>query len=287
MKFVVFADGTSNLPKSMLEDIHLLPCSYMMDDVTYAYDGDVEKFDGVTFYEGLKAGKQVKTTLLNTYLFVDEFDPILKNGQDVIYVSMSSGISGTFNAARLAAEELIEKYPDRKVVIIDSHGCGFGSGLLAVKAAKLAKQDLDTSKAEEILNEDVVHTCQYFTVDDLNFLKRTGRVSGAAAAIATIVNIKPILYGDETGHIVSSGKVKGRKAAIDALVKKYEEKVVDAQEQTVCISHGNCLEDAQKLAEEIKAIANPKEIVICMHEPFSGSHVGPGMLGLFFYGKER
>jgi len=287
MSFVVFADGTANLPKSMLEGIQLLPCTYTLDEQSITYDGDVEKFDGTTFYESLKAGKDVKTTLLNTYLFIEEFEPILKNGQDVIYVSMSSGISGTFNAARLAKEELEEKYPERKVVVIDSHGCGFGSGLLAVKAVELSKAGKETNEAETILNEAVPHACQYFTVDDLNFLKKTGRVSGAAATFATIMNIKPILYGDETGHIVGSIKVKGRKAAIDALTKKYEEKVVDAPNQTVCISHGNCLEDAQKLAEQIKAIANPKEVVICMHEPFSGCHVGPGMLGLFFFGKER
>jgi len=287
MKFIVFADGTANLPKNMLNNIRLLPCKYTMDGVDCEYDGDVENFDGQTFYEGLKAGKEVKTTLLNTFLFTETFEPILKEGKDVLYVSMSSGISGTFNAARLAKNELEEKYPSRKVVVIDSHGCGFGNALLAVKADGYASLDMDVSDAEIKVNEAVDHICQYFTVDDINFLKKTGRVSGAAAAIATIMNIKPILYGDQTGHIVASGKVKGRKGAIEELASKYDEKVVDPASQTVCISHGNCLEDAQKLAERIKQYNPPKQIVICMHEPFSGCHVGPGMLGLFFEGKER
>jgi DegV family protein with EDD domain len=200
---------------------------------------------------------------------------------------MSSGISGTYNAARLAAQELMELYSGRFVHIVDSLGCGFGNGLLAVKAAELSRQGVSAREAAEILDAEVPHTCQYFTVDDLNFLKNTGRVSGVTAKIGTVLNIKPILFGDKTGHIISCGKVRGRKKAIEALAKKYEEKRMRTGPQTICISHGDCLQDAELLAEQVRAITPDIPITICQHEPFSGAHVGPGMLGLFFRGIER
>ena len=247
MAFVVFADGTANLPRSLLDGIHLLPCEYT----------------------------------------VSRFAPYLPQGKDVIYIAMSSGISGTYNAARIAADELMDLYSGRFVHIVDSHGCGFGNGLLALKAAELSAQGLDAREAAEILDAEVPHTCQYFTVDDLNFLKRTGRVSGMTAKIATVLNIKPILFGDSTGHIVSCAKVRGRRASIEAVAKKYEEKRIDGPEQKVFISHGDCLEDANTLAALIRSITPDVPLTICQHEPFSGCHVGPGMLGLFFRGFER
>lgn len=287
MKFQVFTDGSANLPKALLSDITLLPCSYHVADVEYIYLGDVDDFNAKDYYDQLRAGKHIKTSLLNTHLFMTRFSPVLSQGMDVIYIAMSSGISGTYQAARLAAQELMEEHPGRTVRIIDSHGCGFGSGLLAVRGAELARKGLDVNQAADMLDADVPHMCQYFTVDDLNFLKRSGRVSGATAMIGTVLNIKPILYGNADGKIVSCGKVRGRKKAIDVLVEKYSEKVVHPENQIVCISHGDCLEDAQLLAEKIRAVGNPAKLVICQHEPFSGAHVGPGMLGLFFYGSER
>ena len=285
--FVVFADGCANLPKEMLEGIKLIPNDYLLDDVHQVYSGDVDHFDGKTFYDQLRSGKVAKTSLLNSHLFETHFRPELEQGQDVIYISMSSGISGTYNAAKIAADELMEEFPERFIHIVDSHGCGFGNGLLAVKAAALSGNGTDVKEAAKILDEAVPHTCQYFTVDDLNFLKRTGRVSGVAAGIGTVLNIKPILYGDSTGHIVTCGKVRGRSQAINALAKKFKEKVMDVPDQHICISHGDCLEDAETLKGLVQEIAPNIPITIAMHEPFSGAHVGPGMLGLFFYGKER
>ena len=287
MSFAVFADGSANLPRYMLEGIQLLPCEYTVDGKPETYWGDVDHFDGHAFYEGLKNGRVVRTTLLNTQLFMSRFAPYLTQGTDVIYISMSSGISGTYNAAKIAAEELMDFYKGRFVHIVDSLGCGFGNGLLAVRAAKLSREGVDAREAARILDEEVPHTCQYFTVDDLNFLKNTGRVSGVTAKIATVLNIKPILFGDSTGHIISCSKVRGRKKSIEALAKMYEEKREQVQDLPICISHGDCLEDAQFLAGLVKAITPDVTINICMHEPFSGAHVGPGMLGLFFRGVER
>ena len=148
-------------------------------------------------------------------------------------------------AALLAKQELEEEFPDRCVCIIDSKGCGFGNGMLVLRAAELSRQGLSAREAGQILEEEVPHICQYFTVNDLNFLKRSGRVSGATAAIGTVLNIKPILYGSADGHIVACGKVRGRKKAIDTLVEIYAKKQVDAANHLVAISHGDCLADAQ------------------------------------------
>lgn len=287
MSFAVFADGSANLPKSMLDGISLLPCEYTVDGEPQTYWGDVDSFDAHEFYEGLKIGKTVRTSLLNTQLFLSRFGTILTKGTDIIYISMSSGISGTYNAARLAAEELMELYQGRFVHVVDSLGCGFGSGLLAVKAAELSKQGMSARAAANILDQEVPHCCQYFTVDDLSFLKKTGRVSGMTAKIGTVLNIKPVLFGDPTGHIISCAKVRGRRKAIETLVKKYEEKRIKSGEQRICISHGDCLEDAEILAGLVRNITPECPITICQHEPFSGAHVGPGMLGLFFRGIER
>ena len=285
--FVVFADGCANLPKEMLEGIKLIPNEYLLDDVPQIYSGDIENFDGHAFYEDLRNGKVAKTSLLNTHLFETHFRPVLEEGQDIIYISMSSGISGTYNAAMIAADELMEEFPDRFIHIVDSHGCGFGNGILAERAAALSRKGIDVKEAADMLDEDVPHMCQYFTVDDLNFLKKTGRVSGVAATIGTVLNIKPILYGDSTGHIVSCAKVRGRSQAIKALAGKFKEKVMDIPDQHICISHGDCLAEAEALRDMIKEIAPDTPITLAQHEPFSGAHVGPGMLGLFFYGKER
>ena len=287
MSFAVFADGSANLPQSMLDGIRLLPDEYTLDGVPQIYYGDVDHFDGHAFYEGLRNGRVMRTSLLNTQLFLTHFAPLLAEGLDIIYVSMSSGISGTYQAARIAAQELMEQYRGRFVHIVDSLGCGFGNGLLAVRAAKLSREGMDARSAAAILDAEVPHTCQYFTVDDLNFLKNTGRVSGMTAKIGTMLNIKPILFGDSTGHIISCAKVRGRKRAIEALAKKYEEKRMEPQDLGICISHGDCPEDAQTLASLVRKITPDVPITICQHEPFSGGHVGPGMLALFFRGKER
>ena len=287
MSFAVFADGSANLPRKMLDGIELLPDEYTIDGEVQVYEGNVDDFDGHAYYEGLRNGRIVRTSLLNTHLFLTRFAPILERGLDIIYVSMSSGISGTYQAAVTAARELMETYKERFVHIVDSKGCDFGSGLLAIQAAELSRAGESAREASRILDEDVPHMCQYFTVDDLNFLKKTGRVSGVTAKIGTLLNIKPILFGDSTGHIVSSQIVRGRIKAIDALIQKYIEKRQNLSKPVVCISHGDCPDDANRLVDGIRTVTPDADITVCQHEPFSGAHVGPGMLGLFFKGKER
>lgn len=289
MSYAVFTDGCSNLPGEVLRrfGIRLLPCSYTVDGVPATYTGDLDTFDAHTYYAQLRAGRQIKTSLLNTHLFLTHFRPVLAEGRDVVYVGMSSGISGTIQAARMAAQELQEEFPERAVCVVDSLGAGFGPGLLSCRACELRDEGKTAPQTAAILDEEKMRLCEYFTVDDLNCLKRTGRVSGATAMIATVLNIKPLLYGDNHGHIVACGKVRSRKKALDAIVEKYREKVVDATNQRIAISHGDLPEAAQELARRICEIAQPKELIVAPHEPFTGSHVGPGVLALFFMGSSR
>ena len=289
MSFTIFVDGSSNLPGRLLRElgIEILPCTYSMDGVPSTYDGSLDSFDAHSYYEMLRQGGRVQTSLLNTQLFLDSFRPVLERGEDAVYFSMSSGISGTCQAARMAAQELLEEFPERTVRVVDSLGSGFGTGLMACKAADLRAAGKTAAQTADVMDADAQNTLQFFTVDDLNFLKRTGRVSGATAMIGTVLNIKPVLWGDPTGHITARSKHRGRKKAMASIVEEYRSRVEDAENQRVAISHGDCPEDAQALADMICAVAKPKELIIAPHEPFTGAHVGPGMLALFFHGKKR
>lgn len=289
MSYAVFTDAASNLPGRFLEgmDIRPLPCSYTMDGEAGVYGGDIDTFDAPLYYNKLREGSRMKTSLLNSHLFESHFRPCLEAGLDVVYVGMSSGISGTIQAARIAAGELSLEFPQRTVWVVDSLGAGFGPGLLAIRAAELRQEGKTAREAAAILDAEVMHTLNFFTVDDLNFLKATGRVSGATAAIGTVLNIKPILWGDTAGHITARSKVRGRKKALDALAQLYADHLPDGSVKRLFISHGDCLEEAEALAEKLRAIREPEELIICPHEPFTGSHVGPGMLAFFFQGKHR
>lgn len=289
MSFAVFSDVSCNLPGFLLNqlNIRIIPGVYTIDGKMVEYSGDIERFDDRAFYDMMRAGKRVSTSLLNVQTFLDCFRPVLAAGEDVIYVGMSSGISGTFHSACVAAAELKEEFPDRLVRPVDSRGCGLGTGILTCVAADLRAEGMDAAAAGEALDNAANHLCQYFTVGDLKYLRQTGRISAASAAIGSMLNIKPMLWGDDTGHIIAKAKCRGRKRAIDAIVEQYAQKIRKPELQRVAISHGDCLEEAEALAERIKAIAQPKELIICAHEPFSGSHVGPGMLALFFFGVTR
>ncbi len=289
MSFAIFTDSFSNLPGSILKnlDIRVLPCTYYCDGQPVHYSGELETFDSHGYYESMRAGRVMTTSLTNTQLFLDYFRPALEAGQDIVYVGLSSAVSGTFQSSRIAAEELREQYPERAVCTVDSLGASLGTGLLVCRAADLRAEGKTAGETAGILEIEREYLCEFFTVENLTYLRRSGRVSAATAAIGNVLNIKPLLYGDDTGHIVSCAKCRGRKKAVDAIVEKYAKKAVDPGNRRVAISHGDCPEEAQALAERICAIAKPKELIICPHEPFSGSHVGPGMLALYFFGDSR
>ena len=289
MSFTLFVDSGSNLPARKLQElsIRVIPFTYEMDGVLSQCPEYPDGFDGHGYYTRLKEGAVVKTSLINTDTFYRTFLPEVEAGNDVMYVGISSGISGTIQAATLAAGQLMEEYPERRVQVVDSMGAGLGTGILACKAADYRNEGLDVNQTAVKLSYDRENLCEYFTVDDLMFLKRTGRVSGVTATIGTMLQIKPMLRGDEEGKIVVCGKIRGRKKAISELTAIYAKKAVNPGAQRVAISHGDCLEEAQKLAERIQEIANPKELILSMHEPLTGAHVGPGMLAVFFFGDGR
>ncbi len=287
--YAIVTDAFSNLPGKLLKtlDIQILPCTYYVEDVPVQYSGDIETFDAHTYYEQIKNGKVIRTSLVNADLFMEAFRPTLESGRDVLYVGLSSGVSGTFQAACMAAEALMEEFPERKIRTVDSLGASLGVGLLACRGADLRTEGKSLDEAADTLNDEKLRLCEFFTVGSLEYLRRSGRVSAATAAIGSVLNIKPLLYGDYEGHIVSCAKHRGRKRVTDAIVEKYQKLAVNAENRRVFISHGDCADEAEALGKRISAIAKPKELVICPHEPFTGAHVGPGMLALYFMGTAR
>lgn len=287
MSFALFTDSFSNLPRSILtaRNIRVILGSYLLGGELHKCPEAGDEFDAHSYYEQLRNGVEANTSMLNMADFAEAFEPCLKEGQDVVYVGLSSGVSGTFQAAAMAAEDLSEQYPERTIRVVDSRGAGLGTGILTCRGADLRESGMGANQVADELNRMTDHLCEYFTVDNLMFLKRTGRLSAASAMAGTVLNIKPLLYGDAEGHIVPKAKCIGRKKAIESMIQKFSDKV--RHSDLVAISHGDCPEDAAYLARRVREIANPKELIVCAHEPFSGSHVGPGMLGLFFFGDCR
>jgi DegV family protein with EDD domain len=246
-----------------------------------------EKFSFKGFYDRLRNKEHIKTSLLNVEEFTEEFDKILSGGEDVLALLISSGISGTYQAAKIAADDLREKYPERKIIVIDSLAASIGHGLLVYYAAKMQQEGKSIDEVADFIYKNRLKLVHKFTVDDLFFLKRGGRLSGGVAVIGTILQIKPVLHVDDEGKLVSQAKVNGRKKSINALFDNFKENVVDPENQVLAICHGDCLEDAEYLANKIRKEYNVKDIIINYCDPVIGAHAGPGVLALFFIGKER
>ena len=289
MSFAIFSDSACNLPRAQLEEfqVQIIPFSYERDGMLVPCPPDLEKFDGWEYYDYLRNGCVVKTSLIPAARLEEAFRPVLSEGRDILYVTISSGISGTVASGLQAAQSLQEEFPDRQVRVLDSLGAGFGVGLLLGRAADCRKAGMSLEETYAALEQDRSNLCEFFTVDDLMFLRRTGRVSGVAATLGTMLQLKPLLRGDETGHITVFHKVRGRKRAVDALAELYRKRVRRPEEQRVYLSHGDCLEEAERLARMVREAAPPKELIVSLHEPLTGAHVGPGMLALFFLGDGR
>ena len=287
MSFTVVTDTSGNLLNEQIRDYNLTVIPF-----TYFYNGeahtclDTDAFDAEDFYGRIRHGLQVTTSQISPQDYMDYFEPFLQQRQDVIYVAMSSGISGSCNSARIGADMLREKYPERQIAVIDTRGAAQGEGLIALRAASLRDQGVPTAEAAAILEEHVEKMFNVFTVDDLMHLRRGGRLSNLSAIVGTVLNIKPLLKGNEEGKIVAFGKVRGRRKSVEALAAMYDRLVVAPEEQTVAIAHAACREDAEYLIELLKRNRPPKEILLADYEPVTGSHVGPGALALFFESEE-
>ena len=283
MSYTIFTDTSANLPTPLTEKLGLrvLPFKFYLNGEEQDCL-DTEAFDGAAFYDAIRNGAEVTTSQINVGTFVDSFESVLREGQDVIFVGMSSGISGSFNSAEVAAAQLREKYPERTIRTIDTLGASLGEGLIAVRGAELRDQGLTVDEAADRLLEMRESMYQVFTVDNLMHLRKTGRLSNASAVVGTVLNIKPLLKGNENGQIVSFMKLRGRKKALNAMGDKYDELVRNAADQVIGIAHADCQEDADYLISLLKKNNPPKDILTVCYEPVTGSHVGPGTLALFF-----
>lgn len=239
------------------------------------------------FYALLRSKKNVTTSAINPDGFAKVFRQILETGKDILYMGFSSGLSSTYSAGKIAAEDLAEQYPDRRILTIDTLCASLGQGLLVVLAAELQKSGADLDTVYHFVNENRLHLCHEFTVNDLFFLKRGGRVSAATAVVGTMLNIKPVMHVDNAGHLVKVGIARGRKASLDALVAKTAKNAIKPEEQVMYICHGDCIEDAEYVANKLRAELSVKEIRIGYTGPVIGAHSGPGTLAIFYLGKER
>ena len=287
MAFEVFTDTSGNLPKRLVDEyrVGIIPFYYHVDGQDRVCM-DIEAFDGEGFYREMKAGKIVTTTQISPQQYADAFEPVLREGKDLLFISMSSGISGSYNSSRIAADMLHESYPERKVYSVDTRGAALGEGLVALEAARCRDEGLSIEETVERMETFSRRMCNVFTVDDLMFLKRGGRLSNLSAIVGTVLNIKPLLKGNMDGKIVAFAKLRGRKRAIEALAEKYEALAVEPEKQTIGVVNAACQADADRLIELICAKRAPKEIVQVGYEPVTGCHVGPGALALFFQGSD-
>lgn len=281
----LFTDTSANLPVEIIDEygIEVVPFSYTIDGVEYIPE---REFDGKTFYAAMHAGSEVKTSMVNAGTFIERFKTALDAGKDVLYIGMSGGISGTANAALMAKQELDEEYPDRKIVVIDTLAASLGEGLFVIKAAEQLKDGAALDTIEEDIRAQVPSMCQSFTVDDLKYLKKTGRVSGAAAIIGNVLGIHPILVGDYEGKIVVKSKVRGMKRTLAALAERYAELVLNKAE-TIGIAHADNEEGKEYLVQRLRDKGLTGKCLSVCYEPVTGSHVGPGTVALFFFGTDR
>ena len=238
-------------------------------------------------YDGLRAGETAKTSAVNPDTWAGVMEPHLKNGLDVLVLAFSSGLSTTYQSAVIAAQDLMEKYPDRTIRVVDTLCASLGQGLLTWYVCKQRDSGATLEEAAAWAEAHKLHLCHWFTVDDLMHLKRGGRVSAATAMVGTMLQIKPVLHVDDEGHLVNVAKARGRKASIEALAKKLAELGANYDNSTVFLSHGDCREDAEYLIRLLKEKYGVKEVLLSYVGSVIGSHAGPGTLALFFLGNHR
>ena len=285
-KYVIVTDSSSDLTRDIINDpeVIYLQLDVLMDGEPSRANCDVDIKD---FYAKLRSKKNATTSAVNIDKFIETFDKYLSEGYDVLYLGFSSGLSGTFNAGFVAAKELAEKYPERKVFAVDTLAASLGEGLLVYHAVNMKNGGADIESVRDYVEENKLKLCHWFTVDDLFFLKRGGRINAATAIVGSMLSIKPVLHVDNKGRLISVSKARGRRAALDALFDKMKETAIEPEKQVVFISHGDCVEDAQYLADRIKTELGSPEVRIGYVGPVIGAHSGPGTIALFYLGCER
>ena len=286
MSYQILTDSCCDFPPQRYRELGLisLPLSITFRGETYPDRNDDSLRD---MYAGLRAGEAASTAAANPQQWEEALEPVLASGEDALILAFSSGLSTTYQSACIAAEEMKERFPERKILVVDSLCASLGQGLLAYYAARKRDEGLGLEALKAWLEDNKLHLCHWFTVNDLMYLKRGGRINAATAIMGTMLSIKPILHVDNEGHLISVGKARGRKASIAALADKAAELGKGYDNSLMFISHGDCREDAEALAELVKERCGAKEVYINYVGAVIGSHSGPGTLALFFLGQHR
>ncbi len=284
--YLIITDSSCDLPADYAKELGV-----KVIKLEFIVEGEEAKqndaMDEKQFYELLRSGKMVTTSAIAMDRFVAEVEPELMDGKDVLYIGFSSGLSSTYTAGFVGAKELSEKYPDRKIYTVDTLAASMGQGLLVWYAVNMKKEGKTIEEVRDFIEENKLKLAHWFTVNDLFFLKRGGRVSAATAIVGTMLNIKPVMHVDDEGHLIKVTTARGRKNAINALFEKAKQTAIEPAGQTMFISHGDCIEDAEYLAEKLKSELSVKEVIISYVGPVIGAHSGPGTLALFFIGTNR
>lgn len=290
MEFKIVTDSSCNLPDALIEefDLAILPLTFMSDGQEYRSYTEGEKSDLQRFYTMMREGKVFTTSLPNQNDSERTIRSILDEGKDVLYIGFSSGLSGTYEATAGLMERLKGEYPDRKLLAVDTLAASLGEGLLVYYAGRMAQDGASLEETAQWLVDNRLSMAHWFTVDDLVYLFRGGRVSRTSAWAGSMLNIKPVMHMDDEGHLIPVAKVRGRKKSIQALLQHMEESATQpVAEQTVFISHGDCIEDAEYLAQQIRERFGCTDILINYVDPVIGAHSGPGTLALFFLAQQR
>ncbi len=286
--FVIFADSTCDLDKTLREKYGVLytPMNYVMDGKEYVASLDWETHSPKEFYDFMRNGVLIRTTQVPAENYRRDFSKYLEKGMDILYISCSSALSGSVKTAEVIASELMEKYCGRKVICVDALNSSFGQGLMVIKAAELQKSGRSIDETAEYILENRLKYNQIATVGSLTYLKRAGRVTASSAFFGNLFSVKPILISDALGQNYAIKKVKGSMASKKELVSLVKEAVINAEEQTLCISHADALDEAESLCEMIMSEVPFKDSYINYIGPIVGASVGPGTLGIYFVGKE-
>lgn len=285
----IVTDSTADLTPELVQrlGITVIPMVFNINGKDYHNFPDNRELSPTEFYDCLRAGKTATTSAINMTQFEECFIPILENGEDILYIGFSSAMSSTFSSARIVAEQLTERFPERKILLADTLSASMGEALALYRAAALKAEGMSIEQLCDAVGSERSHYCGWFTVDDLMHLYRGGRLSAMSAKIGTVMGIKPVLHITDEGKLAAVMKVRGRKQSVDALFKKYGELAIEPSENVVFISHADAPDAAEELAQAIREKYSPREIFIGYIGPVIGSHTGPGAVAVFFYGKNR
>ena len=287
--YVILTDSCCDLSAQMAEElgVQVMPMRLLLDDQEYLNYLDGREIGFKEFYDRVRGGSMPTTSALNVGEFEEAMRAILETGKDVLYLGFSSGLSTTYQSSVIAAEGLRSEFPDSKILVVDTLTASMGQGLLVYLCAQQKNAGKTMEEVRDYAEEIKLNICHWVTVDDLNHLKRGGRVSAATALFGTMLTIKPIIHVDNEGHLINVGKARGRKASLMTLADEMAKTAINPAEQTVFISHGDCIDDVNTLADELRNRLGVKEVVINYIGPVIGSHTGAGVVALFFVGEHR